>query len=516
MWIAVLYNTVERKETGFETELVAENEIIATAQGIVTVLRGAHEPVMLRVSPGLLCGIGSSPFEVAFNLAEGLGDRSGSEHLIPALLEAADLPYTGSDGSALALCRDKARTKRLLGACGLATPAWQLFERGDQERCAALAFPLIVKPCLEDASIGITAESVVRDEEALRRRVAHVLEHYSQPALVERFVEGREINCALLGNGASLEALPLAEIVFRQKGDHPNIVTFESKWAPGSEVDRAQRPVCPANLGQPLARGIVEAARAAFAATGCRDYARIDFRIPADGGEPLIIDVNPNPAIDEGAGFARSARAAGIAYPELIARIVEMAAARGRAGGRPRTPRARRPAAAGSRLRLEPPAPRHLAALARWFSDGESGRYMDDPGATYTEEDLAEAFFVGREDVDFVACDSTSGAPVGYCSLYDIDHGRAEITFLIGEASARGRGFGREMGELLFAVAFGDLGLQALDASIVVENAPSLRVCKALGMREIGLRRGSHRLGDRRLDETLLEITREEYAGRRA
>ena len=248
MWIAVIYNTVERKETGFASELVAENEILGTARGIVEALGGAHEAVMLPVSPGLLCRIGSSPFEVAFNLAEGLGDRSGSEHLIPALLEAAELPYTGADSTALALCRDKARTKRLLAASGLATPAWQLFERPDQERAADLAFPLIVKPCLEDASIGITADSVVRDDEALRRRVAHVLEHYRQPALVEQFIEGREINCALLGNGDALEALPPAEILFRHKGDHPSIVTFESKWSPGSEVDRAQRPVCPADL----------------------------------------------------------------------------------------------------------------------------------------------------------------------------------------------------------------------------------------------------------------------------
>ena len=115
----------------------------------------------------------------------------------------------------------------------------------------------------------------------------------------------------------------------------------------------------------------------------------------------------------------------GIGYPQLIARIVEMAVARGRASRRPRTPLPRRPPVAGARLRLEPPAPRHLAALARWFSDEESGRYMDDPGAVYTEEELAEAFFVGREDVDYVACDRSTGEPVGYCGLYDIENRRA-------------------------------------------------------------------------------------------
>jgi RimJ/RimL family protein N-acetyltransferase len=261
-----------------------------------------------------------------------------------------------------------------------------------------------------------------------------------------------------------------------------------------------------------MARAISEAARAAFAATGCRDYARIDFRIPAGcGADPLIIDVNPNPAIDAGAGFARSARAAGIPYPRLIARIVEMAEAR-RRGRRPRAPM--RPVA-GARLRLEPPAPRHLGALSRWFSDPRTGRYMDNPGTLYTEEELAEAFFVGRDDVDFVACDPSTGAPLGYCGLYGIENGRAQVTFLVGEEPARGRGLGREMGELLFRVAFADLGLEALDASVVVENESSLRLCLSLGMREAGRRRGSHRLGDRRLDEVLLELTREEYAAGR-
>ncbi len=518
MLVAVLYNTVERKESGFQSELVAENEILVTAAGIVEALGGRHEVVKLRVNASMLGRIGASPFDVAFNLAEGLGDRgSASEHLIPALLEAAGLPYTGADGACIALCRDKARTKRLLGAAGLPTPAWQLFESAEDTLSPDLAFPLIVKPCLEDASIGITAESVVRDEESLRRRVAHVLERYREPALVERFIDGREINCALLGNGASVEALPLAEIVFRHADGHPRIVTFESKWVAGSEADRAQRPVCPAELPPDPAREIAAAARAAFAATGCRDYARVDFRLERGGDgvtRPLIIDVNPNPAIDEGAGFARSARAAGLAYPQLIERILAMAAARGGAGARRGRPEPAQPVAGGS-LRLEPPAPRHLAALARWFSDAETGRYMESPGETCTEEELAEAFFVGRADIDFVACDLRTGEPVGYCGLYDLSGGRAQITFLVGEASRRGRGAGREIGELLLRAAFARHDIDALEARVVVENEASLRLCRALGFRDVGRLRGSHRLGDRRIDEILLELTREDHAGKR-
>ncbi len=518
MFVAVLYNLVDRKESGFQSELVAENEILGTANGIVEALRGSHEAVMLRVKPAILGRIGESPFDVIFNLAEGLGDRaSASEHLIPAFLDAADLPYTGADCACIALCRDKARTKRLLAAAGLATPAWQLFESGSEPLSPELAFPLIVKPCLEDASIGITAESVVRDEESLRRRVAHVLEHYREPALVERFIDGREINCALLGNGASVEALPLAEIVFRHAGDHPRIVTFESKWVAGSAADRAQRPVCPADLAPDLAREIAAAARAAFAATGCRDYARVDFRLERAGDgvtRPLIIDVNPNPAIDEGAGFARSARAAGLAYPQLVERIVAMAAARGGAGARRGKPEPAEPVA-GSSLRLEPPAPRHLAALARWFNDAETGRYMEGPGETCTVAELAEAFFVGRADVDFVACDLRTGEPVGYCGLYGISGGRAQITFLVGEAARRGRGAGREIGELLVRAAFARPEIDALEARVVVENEASLRLCRALGFRDVGRLRGSHRLGDRRLDEILLELTREDRAAKR-
>jgi D-alanine-D-alanine ligase len=509
MWIAVLYNTVQAKETGFSGELVAENEIIATAAGIVEALRPAHQVVSLRVGADLLGRIGRSPFDLVFNLAENLGDRMGTEHLIPAMLDAVDLPYTGADGTTIALCRDKARTRNLLQAAGLPVPPGQLFARADEAIAPELGYPLIVKPSLEDASIGITRDSVVRDEEALRARVAFVLEHYRQPALVERFVEGREINCALLGNGDDVQALPLAEIVFAHPDGHPSIVTFESKWESGWAVDRAQRPVCPADLPAPLAQEIVAAARGAFRVTGCRDYARIDFRV-AEGRDgraiPFIIDVNPNPAIDEGAGFARSARAAGLEYPHLAERITALAASRRPA--RPR-PGSRPPAAAieGPRLRLVPPAPGHLETLARWFSDPEGGRWMDDPGSTCTAEELADAYYAGRDDLDFVACDKATGAPVGYCGLYDIDHGRAKITFLVGDAAQRGRGVGREMGELLLAVAFDRLGLHALDASVVVENAASVRLCRALGFHENGRLRGSHRLGDRRYDEILLELT---------
>jgi D-alanine-D-alanine ligase len=506
MWVAVLYNTVERKETGFARELVAENEIVATAAGIVEALRAGdrHEVVSLRVSADLLSRIGRSPFDLVFNLAENLGDRVGTEHLIPAMLDAAELPYTGADGTAIALCRDKARTKSLLQAAGLPVPRGQLFERADDAVSAGLDYPLIVKPSQEDASIGITRESVVLDETALRARVAFVLEHYRQPALVERFVEGREINCAVLGNGDDLQTLPLAEIVFSHPDGHPSIVTFESKWEAGSAVDRAQRPVCPADLPAPLAAEIAAAARGAFRVTGCRDYARIDFRVA--GGRPFIIDVNPNPAIDEGAGFARSARAAGLDYKRLVERIAALAASRGPARPRP----GRRPPAAaieGARLRLEPPLPRHLETLARWFSDPESGRWMDDPGATCTAEELADACYAGREDLDFVACDKATGQPVAYCALYDIANGRAKITFLVGEASQRGRGTGREMGELLLKIAFERLRLDAIEGSVVVENEASARLCRSLGLREVGRLRGSHKLGDRRYDEILFELT---------
>lgn len=256
---------------------------------------------------------------VIFNLCEDIDGRGEGEAYVASLLELFGLPYTGSPPEALLACLNKGRAKQILRGAGLPTPAAALLEKPQVN--GAVAFPAIVKPACEDASLGIDEESVVtRPEELVTRLQALYLQRLF-PALVEEFIPGREINAAILDG----EALPLSEIEFvGEENPLKQIVTYEAKWDPQSLEYHTTRPACPAPLNPETEEKIKSLALAAAAALRVRDYARVDFRLRADG-RPFILEVNPNPAIAPDAGFARSAAAAGIPYADLIERIVGFA-----------------------------------------------------------------------------------------------------------------------------------------------------------------------------------------------
>ena len=506
MRVAILYNLIDSRTRGLAADAAAENEILATVEGAVGALEREHQVVALRVDARLLAALRRGFFDVVLNLAEGLGDRPDTEHLIPAALEIAGIPCTGSPAFALDLCRDKVRTKQLLVGGGLPTPEFVVVGADGVWPSAGLPLPCIVKPAYEDASVGIEAASIVETQAALAERIGVVTHRYRQPALVERYVAGREINAAVLGAGAAAEVLPLSEILFID-GAAP-IVTFAAKWNPESVDFRGTPGVCPAQLPEAVGAEIRRLALAAFELTGCRDYARVDFRL--DGDRPLIIDVNPNPAIDAQAGFFRSARAAGLSYSQLLERILAMAAAR----GLPEAPPT--PSPISDRLTAGRAMPSDLDLLLGWFNDPEIGRTMDDPQKRYTRDELAAALFVhaAPTSLDLVVRLRSDGRPVGYCGLYDIDQGRGVVTFLVGDPELRGRGLGREMLDLLLRAAFGDEGLDAVTGTVLVDNLPSVRALRGARFREVGRLAGSHRGPDGREDELLFELTRTDWAGR--
>ncbi len=229
------------------------------------------------------------------------------------------LPHTGSPALSLGLTQNKSLTKDLLTRHGLPTPNYLLLQPGESlPEKLDLSWPLIVKPCLEDASLGITAESVVNDEIALSSRVTYVHDHYRQGALVEEFIGGREINAAVIGD-RFLEALPISEICFH-KGLAQPIVSYDGKWLEDSSEYAATVPVCPADLSTREQKAVREVALHACRLLGCRDYARVDIRLR--NGIPYILEVNANPDLSPEAGLARSALAAGFDYPALIGRIL--------------------------------------------------------------------------------------------------------------------------------------------------------------------------------------------------
>jgi D-alanine-D-alanine ligase len=193
-----------------------------------------------------------------------------------------------------------------------------------------MPFPLIVKPAREDASVGITRDSVVWTREALEQRVAYVLSRYHQPALVERYIDGREIYVSMLGSPDGVtQVFPFYEIDFSEMpADRPRIVSFEGKWVETSDEYRGTKPVRCENLSPELRARIAAAALGAFDTLELRDYARVDIRLAADG-VPYVIDVNPNCDLsDVAGGFSKAAKAAGLSYEQVILRIVELAFAR--------------------------------------------------------------------------------------------------------------------------------------------------------------------------------------------
>lgn len=271
--------------------------------------------------------------DVILNLVEFFNDEAAQEAYVAGLFELWRIPYTGSPPLTLLTCQRKFRTKVLLEAQGVPTPAYTIFYEPVQ-RPVALPYPLIVKPAREDASGGIDADSVVHDHAALEARVRLVLEDHEQPALVERFIDGREIHVAILGNSPPA-VLPMLEFEFEAPDEddpRPQILTYEAKWDPTSpDFYASDVQVPPRKLPRRLGNRLAKAALAAYRLTGCRDYARVDFRVDADG-EPYILEVNPNPDLAEGVGFALCAERSGRTFAGLIGELLEMALARGAAG----------------------------------------------------------------------------------------------------------------------------------------------------------------------------------------
>jgi D-alanine-D-alanine ligase len=277
--------------------------------------------------------------DVVFNLCESLAGDARGEAVVAGVLEQLGLPVTGSPALALGLALHKDKAKALLRGSGVPTPEWCILHEG-----AAIAggpgFPVIVKPAREDGSIGIGAGSVASDPEGLRQAV-HRVWRMHQPALVERFVDGREFCVSFLGN-APRTVLPLREISFGPSfADRPRIVSYLAKWDPSTpEFHDTSSGAC--ELPERTRARVVEHARRAFEVLGCRDYGRVDVRLDADG-TAYVIDINPNCDLHPEAGFARAAAAGGLDYPALVATLLENALERA-----PRSPADRAPARRGT------------------------------------------------------------------------------------------------------------------------------------------------------------------------
>jgi D-alanine-D-alanine ligase len=268
-------------------------------------------------------GINSFTPDVIFNFVESVEGISSYEYCIAGLYELLDFYYTGCDPISLGNCLDKAGTKDILQSFGIKTPGYQTLKPNAQftKNDITLSFPIILKLIKEDASIGISEYSVVNNYTELRKQFKFLSETYKQEIILEEYINGRELNIAILGN----RPLPLSEINFDGLPSVlPKIVTYEGKWIENSVYYNHTKPVCPAALSDVTLRKANKIALAAFEALNCRDYARIDIRLNSKS-IPYVIEVNPNPDISTDSGFARAAKADRINYSELLFTIANYA-----------------------------------------------------------------------------------------------------------------------------------------------------------------------------------------------
>jgi D-alanine-D-alanine ligase len=313
-----------------------------TIQAISAALEaGGHKVTFLEGDVTLFDNLRRVKPDICFNICEGhYGD--GREAQVPAVLEMLRIPYTGSQVLTLALALDKPMTKRALAYHGLPTPPFQTFERLDESLDPDMEFPLFVKPSREGTGMGVSAESIVHDESQLRTQLQRMIERYDEPALVERFIEGREVTVGVIGNLVSPVARRIPE------DEEAPRISRGLHFFPPLEVDMGAYPaeeagiytsrikvelahefhyLCPAPLNEEQVEELNWLTAATFRVTGCLDVARVDYRLDAnDNDKPYILEVNPLPGLNpDYSDLCIEAAADAWSYEELVNRILEEA-----------------------------------------------------------------------------------------------------------------------------------------------------------------------------------------------
>jgi D-alanine-D-alanine ligase len=326
--VVILYNLLERLQKGEEKDALAEAAVVEEIGAVESaVLSLGHQCFVVAIRDEIFSVIHwlrEIRPDAVFNLCEGVYGNSCWEMDIPALLDLFRIPYTGSPPLTLGLCQNKGKVKDILLSQGIQTPRYAVFDRPVNQFKNGF-FPAIVKPVHEDGSLGISKESVVFDEPHLKRQVRYVIEKYSQPALVEEFVNGRELNVSVVEINGKTEVLPISEIDYSEFPEGvPRICGYEAKWMPESVEYQKSKPVCPAPLSAGTRKKLEQTAIQVFKLFECRDYARVDFRVDR-AGRPYVIDVNPNPDISPEAGVSRQIKIKGMTYAQFIGGVLEKA-----------------------------------------------------------------------------------------------------------------------------------------------------------------------------------------------
>ncbi len=282
-----------------------------------------HKVVHLGGGKTFLTSVLSHRVDMVFNISEGRGNYRSREVQVPAVLEMLDIPYIGSDPACLAVCLDKPLAKHLAASAGIPTPRWHLIaDRKALDSPAGFTFPAFVKPAWEGSSKGIGKTSRVTGFPEMEREVIRLLTLYRQPVLVEEFIQGRELTVGIVGTPPRV--MGIMEVIPRRGNDPDFFYSIDIK----RDWQRQVRYQCPADLSAGLEERIVTHSLKLFKILGCRDMARIDFRLDSQG-QPYFIEANPLPGLKPGhSDYPMIAQYRGIDYHTLIGSIIDSAISR--------------------------------------------------------------------------------------------------------------------------------------------------------------------------------------------
>lgn len=329
MKIAITYN-LKKKDDTKPADYFSECDSEETINAIIAALKSnGHTVDAIDVQyPNLLSYFRKNRVDMVFNIAEGMSGRY-RESEVPAVLDYFNIPYTGSNTFALALALNKGLTKKILSVESVPTPKFQIFSRGTEPLDAALKFPLIVKPNREGSAKGIGSSNVVHTPEALYRKVRELIMDYKQEALVEEFIDGKELTVGILENGAAV-VLPILEIDFSgcaKSGEY--FYSWKMKEFQGNkEMGLVPAFHCPARLDQATEKLVKDTALRTHRAVGCFDISRTDIRLSREN-IPYVLEINPLPGLNpRDSNFPLMAYAAGMKYEDLIEAIVKSASQR--------------------------------------------------------------------------------------------------------------------------------------------------------------------------------------------
>jgi D-alanine-D-alanine ligase len=261
---------------------------------------------------------------IAFNLLEGFDDISIFDQNVVSHLELLKLPYTGCNPRGLLLARDKSLSKKLLAYHRIAVPDFEVFRAGRPiRRPKRLPFPLIVKSLTQEASIGISQASVVDSDDKLKERVAFIHESIGTAAIVEQYIEGRELYVGVLGN-QTLQSLPVWELFFsNMPPEAKRIATDRVKWSVKYQKKYGIESGAAKDLPDTVCDRIQHVCKRAFRALELSGFARIDLRLD-EAGHVWVLEANPNPQIARGEDFAASAEKVGLSYETVLQRIINL------------------------------------------------------------------------------------------------------------------------------------------------------------------------------------------------